>query len=166
MSLFTVLGVRYAWATVQGNGGPSRNRKAGASEPLWSRGECQDETLVQLYFPPHGRRCAPMLAGNRDAGPNAPRGPRHCARATTAPAKTRPASPHIKCDPVYRPTGLDRVVATTLGRPHEPHRIRHEHLQHLPVDAWKHTRDQPSSNGSAPRCKSAFSLDPAPSETG
>ena len=34
----------------EGNGGPSRNGKAGARKPLWSRGRCQDETRVQLYF--------------------------------------------------------------------------------------------------------------------
>src|SRR5690348_11931922 len=38
----------------------------------------------------------------------------------------------------------DCVVATTLDRPHEPHQIRLEHLQRLPVDAWKHARDQPA----------------------
>jgi hypothetical protein len=79
MSLLTVLGMRYAWATVKGNGGPSRNRKAGTSKSLWSRGECQDE-----------------------------------------------------------------IFAPILGRSHEPHRIRLEHLQQLSVDAWSHAHNQPA----------------------
>jgi hypothetical protein len=86
MSLFAVLGLRYAWATVPGDGGPSRDRKAGASKPLWSRGEFQNETLVQLYF--HLMTLVRTDArGKPRRRSDVPHGPRHCARAITALAK-------------------------------------------------------------------------------
>ena len=155
-------GCTICMATVQGDGGPSRDRTVGAKNRCGQEANARTKPRCR-YTSALRRRRAPTLAGNRDIDPNRPQGPRHSV--TYHRARQKPV-PHLMCnyDPVYRPTGLDRIAVPRLGCPDEPHRIRLEHLQHLPIDARKRARDRPARTARAPRRKSAFSLGPAPSE--